>query len=229
LQPVRIFSDGKNLPSLLNVATLPTYLGLGPAQYFDPEFALPQPWSLADPPNRRQLEWFHSHGVTHCLSFSRLDAEAWSARLVWEGPDAFLNAALARHVEEPFHLYELEGSRGRVAFRSDQPNQSAAITSYEPRRVVVETRTVARSQLILTDLAYPGWEITVDGSPAQSSAIEGMFRGVDLTPGNHVVTWSYQPATLYWGAAVSGLTVLILLAVGHVRFWHPRRFGDRRS
>ena len=71
-QPVRIVSEGKNLPSLLGVATLPVYLGLGPAQYFDPETTLPESWPYATPPTREQLDWFHRAGVTHYLSLSVL-------------------------------------------------------------------------------------------------------------------------------------------------------------
>src|SRR5262249_7845884 len=63
----RIVSEGKNLPSLLGVATLPTYLGLGPVQYADPEFTLPEPWPFHTPPTREQLDWFHRAGVTHYL------------------------------------------------------------------------------------------------------------------------------------------------------------------
>ncbi len=223
-QPVRIFSDGKNLPSLLGVATLPTYLGLGPAQYFDPEYALPQPWSLAVPPAQAQLDWFHRQGVTHCLSFTPLDLRAWSAGLVWEGADTFLNAAMGRHDAERVFLYELEGSRGRAAFRDMKPRQSAEVIEYQTQRVVVDADSEAGGRLILTDLTYPGWDVTVDGIPAESRIVEGMFRGVDLTPGKHTVAWTYRPATLYWGAAISGSTVLILLALAHVRYWHPQVF-----
>src|SRR5262249_25245945 len=115
-QPARIVSEGKNLPSLLGLATVPTYLGLGPVQYVDPEFTLPEPWPFHTPPTRKQLDWFHRVGVTHYLSFRPVDRQTWAARLVWEGEDPFLNASLARRPGERLYLYELEGSRGRVAF-----------------------------------------------------------------------------------------------------------------
>jgi hypothetical protein len=224
-QPVRIVSEGKNLPSLLGVATVPVYLGLGPVQYVDPELTLPEPWPFHTPPTREQLAWFRRAGVTHYLSFRPVDRKAWSARLAWEGEDPFLNAALARHRAERFYLYELEGSRGRTSFAESASGQPARVVDYGANRVLIEADSVAGGRLILTDLEYPGWVAAVDGQPADALVAEKKFRAVDLSGGGHSVTWTYRPATLYWGATVSLSMVVILLSIGHVRFWHPQVFG----
>jgi len=50
---------------------------------------------------------------------------------------------------------------------------------------------------------------------------------VDLSPGKHAVTWMFRPAALYWGAGISLLAMVMLLAVAHVRFWHPSVFEGR--
>src|SRR5207302_9120765 len=130
-----------------------------------------------------QLDWFHRTGVTHLLSFRAVDPEAWSARLVGEGSDPFLNLTLARPYRAPFYLYELEGSRARVAFSEEQPTNSARIVEYRANRVVADADSSAGGRLILTDLAWPGWNAVVDGEPARSVVVEGMFRGVDLSSG----------------------------------------------
>ena len=225
-QPVRIFSEGKNLPSLLGVATVPTYLGLGPSQYFDPEFALPQPFPYSTSPTEEQLDWFHRGGVTHYLSFAPIDWRAWSARLVWEGPDLFLNRALNRQTSALFYLYDLEGGRGRVAFSQPQSGQSAHITEYRANRVEIEADSRAGGRLILTDLAFPDWKVAVDRQNGEPLTVEGMFRGVDLPAGKHTVVWTYRPLSLYWGAGISLAALVIFLAVSHVRYWHPMH--DRR-
>jgi hypothetical protein len=227
-QPVRIVSEGKNLTSLLGGATIPVYLGLAPAQYFDSETAFPEPWPWATLPTREQLDWLHRAGVTHYLSFRPVDRRAWAARLVWEGSDQFLNTALARGADDRFYLYELDGSRGRVAFGDAQPGQSASIVHYSANQVVIQVESPAGGRLILTDLAWPGWQAAVEGGPVDLVVVEKMYRGVDLGPGIHTVTWSYRPATVYWGAGISGATLLILMAIAHVRFWHPQILKARR-
>ena len=60
----------------------------------------------------------------------------------------------------------------------------------------------AGGELILTDLQYPGWTVTVDGAAAEPRVVDGQFRGVMLTGGTHDVVWSYSPRDVYWGLFV---------------------------
>jgi hypothetical protein len=224
-QPCRLFSAAKNLPSLLGVATIPVYLGLGPEQYFDPQYTLPQPWPLATPPTREQLGWFHRNGVTHFLSFEPSEEHSWSSRLVWQGADPVLNAALARNLGAKFYLYELEGGRGRVAWLDgDDPARAAAVTEYSANRVIITAESPQGGKLVLTDLAYPGWQVTQDGQPIPWEVVEGLWRGVEISSGKHAFVWIYRPASLYWGGGISLSAGLILLTLAHVRYWHPQVF-----
>src|SRR5262249_33330584 len=106
-----------------------------------------------------------------------------------------------------------------------EPGHAARVVDSSANRVMVEADSTVGGRLILTDLAYPGWFAEVDGRPADSLVAEEMFRAVDLSPGAHSVTWTYRPQTLYWGATVSLSTIVILLVIGHVRFWHPGVFN----
>jgi hypothetical protein len=220
-EPVRLFSPGKNLPSLLGVATLPTYLGLGPAAYFDPELALPEGFDLQKSPSPEHLDWLRRGGVTHLLSFVPLDSRIWPVRPLWQGGDPFLHRALGRRADEPLFLYALGESRGRLAWADPLPDAAMKLVEYSPRRVVVETAAKRDGRLILTDLAYPGWHITVDGEERELLTVERIFRGVDLSSGNHTIIWNYRPAALYWGGGMSIATLMALLVVGHLRFWRP--------
>jgi uncharacterized membrane protein YfhO len=160
--------------------------------------------------------------VTHYLSFRAVNPKLWSARLVWEGSDPFLNSALARPSSAPLYLYELRGGRGRISFEDEQRlGPDPRIVSYGANRVAAEAESLYAGRLILTDLAWPGWNVAVDGQRAESMIVDGMFRGVDLPAGKHTVVWTYQPATLYWGAGISVAAVVLLLAIAHVRYWHP--------
>ncbi|MBS0265128.1 MAG: YfhO family protein, partial [Planctomycetes bacterium] len=46
--PVRILSEGYNIPSIVGVGTLPVYLGLSPSPYYDPQLALPKPFPFRE-------------------------------------------------------------------------------------------------------------------------------------------------------------------------------------
>lgn len=220
-EPVRLFSRGPNLPTLLGVASAPPYLGIGPDEYFDPETAMPAPLPIDRPPTPEHIEWLQRAGVTHILSFEPLDPDLWPATPVWAGHDALLNRAWARR--EPLYLSELNGSRGRVAWKDSEG--SAEVADYSANGFVVSVRSDTGGVLILTDLAYPGWEVAVDGQAAESLTVDGMYRGVQVPPGEHRVAWTYRPWSVLLGGAISVVAALVLAAVGHIRYWHPHWFS----
>jgi hypothetical protein len=156
------------------------------------------------------------------LSERPLETAHWPAREIWRGFDVFLNHAWAR--DEPLYLYELQGTRGRAALLDTQPAESARVVDYAANRVVVETDADAGRRLVLTDLDYPGWTVTVNGKPEQTIRLGEVYRAVQLPPGHNTVEWTYRPRSVYWwGGAASAFTLLFLAALAHVRFWHGNR------
>lgn len=195
-----------------------------------------------------QVDWLQRAGVTHILSFRPLEPDDWPAELVYSGPDSMLSPAWNRSPYDPLFLYRLLGGQGRAAdakavgtrgSAGTSPSQNrersfhrtrgrvafagtASVSEYSANRVVIETTSKSGGRLILTDLMYPGWNVFIDGQPAKAITHERMYRAVDLPPGRHQVVWNYQPASVYWGAATSLIALLLLAAVAHVRYWHPR-------
>jgi hypothetical protein len=100
-------------------------------------------------------------------------------------------------------------SEGKV--EADRPDRTE-IVSYTPEGVIVDVTTDAGSYLVLTDSFYPGWQATVDGKPAQILRADVLFRAVRLEPGTHRVEFGYRPASLRWGAWISGITLLLGLS-----------------
>jgi hypothetical protein len=67
----------------------------------------------------------------------------------------------------------------------------------------VEVSAKAPGILIVTDQYYPGWKAFVDGVPTPIYAVDGIFRGVFLEEGSHVIEFKYQPLSFIIGAVVS--------------------------
>jgi hypothetical protein len=232
-QPVRLLAPGANLPNVLSVSSTPVYLTFGPAEYEDPDLKMPPVAGkgsdafVALSPGK--LAWLRRAGVTHVLSEQPLDLSSWPAELVWQGVDPVLNRAWNR--AEPLLLYRLRfdpaADTGRVRFAEPAPGQTASVTDYKPDRAVIKTSSPGPARLILTDLMYPGWKVSVDGVDADAIEAEGMFRAVDLPAGTHTIVWSYRPLSLYLGAIVSALAILLLAAIAHIRYWHPGYFWKR--
>jgi hypothetical protein len=91
----------------------------------------------------------------------------------------------------------------------------ARIVVDRPEEVVIEAVLDAPGYLVLNDTNYPGWQATVDGRAAPVLEANFLFRAVALTPGEHVVTFSYRPDALQRGVRFSaaGLVLTILLGL----------------
>ena len=213
---LRLFAPGANLPSTLGVSSTPIYLTFGPAEYVDDSLRQPD-------------DWLRRGGVTHLLSFDP-PPRAESMQLVWQGDDPFLNRAWGR-AGQPLYLYEFKQSLGRAQLRALDGKSlemtAGKLTGFNSRANAVECLVDLNeaSVLVLADLDYPGWSVTVDGHAAESLRIDNLFRGVRLEPGSHRVAWSYQPRSVKVGAVISLVTLLMLAAAAHVRFWHPQRLA----
>ncbi len=67
----------------------------------------------------------------------------------------------------------------------------------------VEVTMHAAGLLVVSEQYYPGWKASIDGKPAPIYAVDGIFRGVFLEKGSHLVKFTYRPASFIIGAFIS--------------------------
>ncbi|MCB9010003.1 MAG: YfhO family protein, partial [Ardenticatenaceae bacterium] len=93
------------------------------------------------------------------------------------------------------------------------PDATATIARYEPEQVVVQTSSSQPQALLLSDASYPGWQVLVDGKPAELLQADGLFRGVLLPAGEHEVVFQFAPQSFRLGLMITavGLGLLALL------------------
>ena len=104
--------------------------------------------------------------------------------------------------------------------------QAATVRTLTPNRIVVEAQVAAPALLVSSEVWYPGWQVTVDGTPRPYYRVDGVVRGVYLDPGAHVVEWQYRPASLRWGATITLATLLGLAAFAWARRSRPHGIGS---
>jgi hypothetical protein len=92
----------------------------------------------------------------------------------------------------------------------------ARITRYDPGRVIVDASARRPSELVLTDVYYPGWKVTLDGRPADMHRVDYLLRGTTLPPGRHRVEFSYEPTSWRIGWIVSLLAAVVLAATAAI-------------
>lgn len=90
---------------------------------------------------------------------------------------------------------------------------TAAIVSYKPEEIIIETETDAPQLLFLSDTYAPGWTASVDGIKTTVYQADYAFRAVVVPEGNHNVRFSYQPFSVRVGkvGTVIGLFLLLVL------------------
>jgi hypothetical protein len=82
-----------------------------------------------------------------------------------------------------------------------------------PEDVRVDARLARGGLVVLDDIADPGWSATVDGHPAKGVRADGLLRGVTVPAGRHLLRWTYTPAGLHAGAALSAFGMLAVLGL----------------
>jgi hypothetical protein len=101
------------------------------------------------------------------------------------------------------------------------PDSVATITNYQATHLTIETNASTDTVLVVSELFYPGWEVTVDGNRGRMLVADYLLRGVPLTSGRHKVEMYYAAPGARVGAIISAMTLALLagLAVYSRRWW----------
>jgi len=127
--------------------------------------------------------------------------------------------------------------KGMVPARSEEfsslspgkgPSQ-VKIKTYTHNRVRLAASCAGRSLLILGDTFYPGWRAYVDGRAVAVHCVDYVFRGVVLPPGEHEVTFVYQPLSFRLGLMVSLVTGSVLAALVTFRLLRSLNQREKRG
>lgn len=78
----------------------------------------------------------------------------------------------------------------------DDAKGKATIVSYRRNSVVVDVDNSEAGVLVLHDIFYPGWEVSVDGERRPMLRANLLFRGVEVPAGKHRVTFEFRPISI---------------------------------
>ncbi|MEA3350874.1 MAG: YfhO family protein, partial [Chloroflexota bacterium] len=93
--------------------------------------------------------------------------------------------------------------------------QNANIIDWTPNKITVEAD--GPGLLVLSEMAYPGWRVRVDGEAAELETVEGILRGVRLPPGEHRVVFVYRSLSVYLGLLGFIFGIVLLVCDGRRR------------
>ncbi len=153
-----------------------------------------------------------------------------------EGSSTTLNVA-GVWLELPGTRVEASGATGGTLLNpSARPRLSAgsgtvAVLEDRPEHIVARVSSTGATSVVLADSFYPGWVARLNGAEVSIAPADTLFRRVDVPPGEHVLTFSYEPRSLWIGLALSaaGLVVALWLAWPAARSLGPRWRHDPRQ
>ncbi len=98
--------------------------------------------------------------------------------------------------------------------RALDSHEEVQFERYRADRLELAVRAGSRGLLVLSEMHFPGWQATVNGSPATIYKVNGLLRGVLVPGGQSRIVMRYAPRSVLTGAALTGLAVLgtLLLA-----------------
>ncbi len=77
----------------------------------------------------------------------------------------------------------------------------------------LEVDTGAPAYVVALQAFHAGWRASVDDRPEQIVRANVLFQAVRVDAGHHKVVLEYRPPAVLWGAALSGLSAILGLAV----------------
>lgn len=118
------------------------------------------------------------------------------------------------------YIYENQAYRERAWVETEDGLVIADAEIMEYRANQVAIRAIGPGRLVISDVMYPGWRVTIDGAAEEIQTDRGVFRSISLPPGEHEVIFTFRPLTVYLGWGISFLAwIYVLVLASHTIKW----------
>lgn len=99
-----------------------------------------------------------------------------------------------------------------------QPGASgtADVIETSPGYWHIRTDSDGPALLVLSETAYPGWQVTVNGVRTEWHTAYTAVRAVCVPAGTSEVIWQFRPTIFLWGGLIS---LLVLLLIGYCQYY----------
>jgi hypothetical protein len=173
--------------------------------------AYPRTWVVHD---ARTLPAFT--GLTRADRAAPMEEMLFSNDMTWPDP--------TRRVYNPRRYVWLEESdRAELApylpGGYPAPGEAVRVVKYTSDRVALEAILERPGIVILSDVYYPGWSLTIDRQAAPVYRANRMMRGAAVGAGHHSLIYTFRPASFRIGLVFSGLG---MVAIGLLALWRPK-------
>jgi len=150
----------------------------------------------------------------------------------WETVGDWPEALSRAHIERGLgHRALIEAKYAQSVHFSSSPASGqlpvpARITKFEPERLEIEFEPMSvPALLVLSESWYPGWKAMTNGNEIPVFPANGWMRAIAIPPYTHSVILTFLPRSLYWGAMISTISMLICVSL----MYHTWRCNNLRA
>jgi Bacterial membrane protein YfhO len=118
---------------------------------------------------------------------------------------------------------QINALRPFLAGRPPTQPEAVRVASYESDRVELKATLNRPGLVILADVDYPGWTLTIDGQDASIHRANRIMRAAALSPGEHTLIFKYRPLSFRIGLIITGLTLTASILAGFIAAWRSRK------
>lgn len=98
------------------------------------------------------------------------------------------------------------------------------LKEYAPNRLVYETDNAQDGVAVFSEIYYPdGWQVTIDGKPAELGRADYILRALYVPAGKHTVEMRFDPPSLHITEAVAYGALALLIIGCMVLLWKAKR------
>jgi Bacterial membrane protein YfhO len=101
-----------------------------------------------------------------------------------------------------------------------RPSETVKVSYPSSQRVDLDVHLETPGLVVLADVYYPGWKLTIDNVPAPIYQVNRAMRGAAVSSGPHHLVYTYSPSSFRIGliASAMGLVTMLAFAVACYRW-----------
>jgi hypothetical protein len=182
------------------------------------EWGKQEDWQILKNKNAFPRAWVVHDGrfIPPITGMGKAQRQPWMEEILYQADPYWNNRE--RHYYDPrvlawIETHDVAGLRPYLPRTAPTATEQPVITRYEPRLVEIDVRLEAPGIVILADVYYPGWSLTIDGRPATILQVNRLMRGAAVPAGPHRLVYRYWPDSFRNGVVISGAGLLALALI----------------
>jgi len=110
------------------------------------------------------------------------------------------------------------------------PGDTIYETTYAPDRLTYRAKSVNGGVAVFSEVYFPwGWEVTIDGKPAEIGRVNYVLRALRVPAGEHEIVMTFDPKSLRTTTALATVSIILIYIAAAAAFFFAVRPRKRKE